>query len=226
MPSTRSFKNEVYGHLARVTKAMAHPVRFELLDLLGQAPRTVEDLANQVGQSIANTSHHLQILRSSQLVRVHREGIYHRYSLADEEVRDVLFVLKRLGEHCVSEVGLAVENFFQARDVERLTQSKLLQYLREGRVQVLDVRPIEEYRTAHLKDAVSIPVAELHQRLDELDDQQMVVAYCRGPYCVMASDAVHLLRHRGFDAHDAAMGIDQFRVLGLPIEQAANASAQ
>lgn len=201
---------------------MAAPRRLELLDVLAQAPRTVDGLAAQTGMSLANTSQHLQVLRAAGLVESKKDGLFVRYRLASDDVADLALRLRALAEARLAEVERLKKQFFETSDDLALVDGKqLLELVRRGQVLLLDVRPIEEYETAHLAGAISIPHDELKKRLSELPRSRKIVAYCRGPYCVFAASAVKLLRSRGFKAVRIEDGVPNWRARGLPIETAA-----
>lgn len=216
----RAFKDAVYGHIARLGKAASSPKRLELLDLLGQGPRSVEALADESAQSIANVSQHLQILRAAHLVDAQRDGLYTKYRLADERVADFFLALRGLAESQLEELEQVTRAFLVDRDaLEPIDHEALARRVRAGEVTLLDVRPAEEFRAGHLPGAVNVPVAELKTRLAELPRYRDVVAYCRGPYCVMAIEAVELLRKKGFRAHRMEQGVVEWRARGLPVER-------
>jgi rhodanese-related sulfurtransferase len=211
----RQFKDTVYDQLARMSKALAAPKRLELLDLLCQGPRTVEALAEQAALSVANASKHLQILRAARLLDAEKHGLYVEYRLADDDVCQLFLLLRRLGESRLAELDQVLRSYFAGKEVMDPVESKeLLRRVRSGEVTVLDVRPVEEYDAGHLSGAVSIPVPELEARLRELPRDREVIAYCRGPFCVMAVQAVDLLREKGFRAQRLEFGIAEFRERG------------
>lgn len=215
----REFKDAIYGQLARIGKAMSTPRRIELLDLLRQAPRTVEELARATGQSMANTSHHLLELRSQGLLSSEKKGLYVTYRIAGDEVGRFYAALRTLAETQLAEIGRITEKFLADHDgVEAVDRSTLLERIRKGGVLVLDVRPPEEYEAGHLAGAVSIPLSELGRRLRTLPREREIVAYCRGPYCLMASEAVEFLRARGRRATRLDLGVPEWRELGFRIE--------
>jgi rhodanese-related sulfurtransferase len=216
----RRFKDALYEQLARIGKATSAPKRLELLDLLGQSPRTVEALAEQAGLSVANASQHLQVLRAARLVTSEKQGLYVEYRLADEAVGPFFLALRTLAEARLAEVEQIARAYFAERGaLEPVKGDELLRRAKSGAVTVLDVRPHEEYRAGHLPHALSIPVGELATRLGELPKDRPIVAYCRGPYCVMAVDAVALLRKRGFDAHRLEQGVLEWRARGFRVER-------
>lgn len=215
----RQFKDAIYEQFARLGKAVSAPKRLELLDLLSQGPRTVEVLAEQAGISTANASHHLKTLRAARLVDGHKQGLYVEYRLADEDVGQFFFALRKLAEARLAEVERVARDYLEERGaMEPIVGDELLERVRNGEVTVLDVRPREEYRASHLPGALSIPVGELKARLDELPKDRLVVAYCRGPYCVMAVEAVALLRGSGFDAQRMEQGVADWRARGWTLE--------
>lgn len=215
----RRFKDTIYEQLARLGKAVSAPKRIELLDLLCQGPRTVEALAEQAAISVANTSQHLQVLRAARLVDAEKKGLYVEYRLAGEEVCRFFLALRGLGEARLAEIDQVTREYFQGRGgMDPVGGDELLRRASSGEVTVLDVRPAEEYRAGHLPGALSIPVSELKARLTELPKGREVIAYCRGPYCVMAVEAVELLRKKGFKAHRLEQGVADFRARGLRVE--------
>jgi rhodanese-related sulfurtransferase len=215
----RQFKDSIYEHLARLGKATSAPKRLELLDLLCQAPRNVEALAEQAGLSVANASQHLQVLRAARLVEAEKKGPYVEYRVAGNEVSGFLLAFRHLAEARLAEVEQVTREYFERRGaMEAVDGDELLRRVRAGEVTVLDVRPDEEYRAGHIPGALSIPVGELKARLGELPKDREVVAYCRGPYCVMAVEAVELLRKKGFKAHRLEQGVVDWRARGWRVE--------
>jgi len=215
----REFKDAIYEQLARIGKAAASPKRLELLDLLGQGPRSVEALAEETGQSVANVSQHLQVLRAARLVDAKKEGLYVNYRLADESVAKFFLAVRELAESRTDEIARVTRTFFDERDaLEPVDRNALIERVRSGEVTVLDVRPAEEFHAGHIPGAVSIPVADLARRLASLPKYREVVAYCRGPYCVFAVDAVKVLRENGFKAVRMDEGVLEWKARGLPVE--------
>lgn len=215
----------MYEQLARVGKAIGAPRRLELLDLLGQAPRTVEGMADQTGMSIANTSQHLQVLRAAGLVEAEKDGLYVTYRLASAAVADLFLDVRRLAEARLAEMDRIKKQFFGTQDdIQRVDGKELLRRARRGEVVVLDVRPAIEYEAGHIASAVSIPHNELKRRVSELPKNREIVAYCRGPYCVYAVEAVKLLRARGYKAVRIEDGVVDWRSRGLPVETSARQS--
>ncbi|MFW6066920.1 MAG: ArsR/SmtB family transcription factor [Myxococcota bacterium] len=218
--SHRRFKDAIYEQLARLGKAVSAPKRLELLDLLCQGPRTVEALADQAALSVANASRHLQILRAARLVDAEKKGLYVEYRLADDDVCRFFLGLRGLAEARLAEVEQVTRQFLDARGgMEAVGADELLRRAKKGEVTVIDVRPAEEYRAGHIPGALSVPVGELEARLEELPAGREVIAYCRGPYCVMAMEAVDLLRKRGFQAHRMEEGVADWRARGWRIER-------
>ena len=218
-PSHREFKSAIYEQLARIGKAVSSPRRLELLDLLRQAPRTVEELARESSQSIANTSHHLLELRSHGLVESEKNGQYVTYRIANEEVSGFFSALRVLAESQLAEIGRITEKFFTDReDIDPVNREALLDRVRKGSVIVLDVRPREEFDAGHLTGAISIPVPELKRRLKTLPRSREIVAYCRGPYCLMATEAVEFLQKKGYRARRVEFGVSEWREHGFPVE--------
>ena len=214
-----SLKTAVYEQIARIGQAASSPSRLELLDLLSQGPRTVEGLAQQTGQSLATTSHHLQVLRRARLANAEKSGLYVTYRLADPQVDVFLLELRHLAESRLAEIQQLTRQFLEARGaLEAVNNDELLRRVRGGEVTLIDVRPREEYVAGHIPGAISLPLAELPKRFNELRKRRDVVAYCRGPYCVMALDAVDLLRRRGFRAQRLDHGVAEWRAQGWRVD--------
>jgi rhodanese-related sulfurtransferase/predicted transcriptional regulator len=213
-----NLKKAVYEQLARIGKAVASPPRLELLDLLCQGPRTVEALAREANLSVANTSQHLQILHAGRLVDARKEGLFVTYRLADQQVCEFYQSLRTLAESRLAEIEAIIRQFNQGREsMEPVEKRALLERVRRAEVTVLDVRPLEEYRAGHIPGAVSIPLKELEAHLSMLPRRREIVAYCRGPYCVLAVEAVKLLRTKGFRAVRMEHGVPEWRAEGLPV---------
>jgi len=217
--SPRQFKDAMYRQLARIGKAVASGPRLELLDLLSQSPRTVDALAKQISQSVANTSHHLQTLRRARLVESQRDGVRVIYRVADNDVAAFFTAMRRLGESRLLEMNQVNDDFFSQRaPVEPIDRAVLMDRVKAGTVSVIDVRPRQEYDVGHLPGALSLPLAELEERIAELPNDRQVVAYCRGPYCLMALEAAQLLVDHGYDAVRFEEGVSDWRSDGLPVE--------
>jgi len=215
----RRFKDEVYAQVARIAKAAASPRRLELLEVLAQGPRTVELLAGLTSLSVANTSRHLRALREGGLVEGRRQGLFVEYRLSEPEVFDLVRLLRSIAERQLAGVERLVRTYLSSRDeLEAVGREELLARVRSGSVVVLDVRPVEEYRAGHIRGALSVPVKDLARRMRELPARKEIVAYCRGPYCLMAFDAVSLLRRRGRRARRLEEGFPEWRAAGLPVE--------
>jgi rhodanese-related sulfurtransferase len=216
MPGDASrFKAAVYEQIARIGKATASAVRLEILDLLAQGPRTVETIAGQVAQSLANTSHHLQILRRARLVESEKAGVFVTYRLADQDVGAFVLQLRTLAHSHLAEIERVSRDYLERRGaLEAVGDAELLRRVKAGDVTVIDVRPSEEYAAGHIPNAISVPLPELKRRLGDLPKRRAIVAYCRGPYCVMALDAVEILRAKGFRAHRWELGVAEWRATG------------
>jgi rhodanese-related sulfurtransferase len=214
----RAFKDAIYDQFARIGKAVSSPKRLELLDILCQGPRTVEVLAKETSLAVANASQHLQVLRAARLVETEKEGLFVIYRLADQAVCEFFLAMRVLAESRLAEVEQIKRQFLEGREgMEPVNREALLELVRKGAVTVLDVRPAEEYNAGHVAGAISIPLKDLQQRLSDLPRDQEIVAYCRGPYCVLSIQAVEMLRAKGFKAVRIEEGIQDFRALGFPI---------
>jgi len=214
-PPARRFKDTIYRQFARMSQAAASPRRLELLDLLSQGPRTVESLARETGQTVANTSQHLQVLKRARLVQAEKRGLYVTYRVSDDRVTRFYRELRLLAESRVAEIERATRDFLESRgQLEAVDQEALFDRVARGAVRLIDVRPAEEFRTGHIPGALSFPLAELERRLAELPRREEIVAYCRGPYCVMAVEAVARLRARGYRAVRLEAGVPDWRARG------------
>ncbi len=214
----RVFKDAIYEQFARIGKAVSSPKRLELLDLLCQGERTVEVLAKESGLTVANASQHLQVLRTTRLVEAEKVGLFVSYRLADQAVCEFFRAMRMLAESRLAEVEQIKRRFLEGREgMEPVDRDALIKRVREGEVIVLDVRPFEEYNAGHIPGSISIPLKELKRHLSELSHDQEIVAYCRGPYCVLAIQAVEMLRANGFDAVRLEEGIQDLRAMGFPI---------
>lgn len=216
--SKNPVKAELYEQFARLGKALSNANRLEILDLLAQCERPVEALALEAHLSIANTSQHLQVLKEVHLVRARKEGLQVYYQLADEGVLGLLRQLQYLAQRQLAEVDRTVKLYYESpQDLEPLDANQLLKRLEEGEVVVLDVRPEVEYQAGHIPSAVSIPITELEGRLAELPTDKEIVAYCRGPYCLYAPQAVELLAKKGYRARRLTIGLPDWRAEGLAV---------
>jgi rhodanese-related sulfurtransferase/DNA-binding transcriptional ArsR family regulator len=226
--TTQAAKAELFDGFARIGQALASGRRAEIVDILANGERTVESLSTAVGLSMANTSQHLQILRRAGLVTARREGNNIRYSLAGDDVFALWSSLRDVAANRLAEIDKLAAEYLGERDtLQPVTRDELSRRLRQRPPPiVLDVRPSEEYEALHLKGAVSIPLAELRRRLREIPKDREVVAYCRGPYCVYAPEAVRLLRSKGYTARRLEDGLPEWRAAGLPVESADGTSRQ
>jgi rhodanese-related sulfurtransferase/DNA-binding transcriptional ArsR family regulator len=219
MASHREFKDALYAQFARIGHALSSPKRIELIDLLGQGEKTVEQLADCIATPIKNTSAHLRVLRQARLVEARRDGTYVYYRLADDDVFRLLKSLETLGHSRLADVQHVVRMYLDGHDaLEPVTFKELRHLMRNGDVTVVDVRPTEEYEAGHIPGALSLPVSELKRRLREIPKGKEVIAYCRGRYCVYSLEAVTLLRKHGYDARRAHEGLPDWRAAGLPVE--------
>ena len=217
MSNSANPKRAVFENLARIGAALSSAVRLELLELLAQGERSVEELATLTGATVANTSQHLQKLKQAGLIAGRRQAQFVRYRLAGDEVVALLGALGAAGQAYLAEVERIVRLYFSAKDqMEPVPAAELMQRAKKGLVTVLDVRPPEEFAAGHVPGAINIPIGELQKRLAELPKRREVVAYCRGPYCLMSYDAVHLLRGRGLKARRLQDGLPEWRLAGLP----------
>ncbi len=216
--SKRDFKDASYGQLARIGKALSSPKRLELLDLLSQAERTVEALAAETRMSVANTSQHLQGLQAARLVETTKDGRYVVYRLADALVSDFFRRFRLLAQNRLAEIEQIRRRFFsEDQGLSPLDRKTLWQRVRQKKAIVIDVRPANEYRTAHIASALPMPLEQLKRRLSELPRNKEVVAYCRGPFCVLANEAVEWLRSKGFRATRLEDSVQDWRARGLPV---------
>ena len=216
---TRKPQDLLFEQVARVGKALASPKRLELLELLSQGENTVEALATEAAIGIKLASAHLKVLREARLVETRREGRFIAYRLSGEDVTSLWLNLRSVAEQHLVELRVALEQIFAAP--ERLSpesRTGLLEKARQGEVIVIDVRPEVEFLAGHLPCARSLPLAELERRLAELPADKEIVAYCRGPFCLLSDEAVQLLRERGFKAHRINDGVAEWAAEGLPIE--------
>lgn len=214
----RHFKDEIYEQFSRIGKAVSNPNRLELLDILCQGERTVETLAKETGLTVANVSQHLRVLWAARLVETEKQGLFVIYRLADQAVCEFFFAMRVLAEKRLAEVEQIKRRFLEGRDgMEPVDKEDLLQRIKEGSVTILDVRPAEEYDSGHIAGAISLPLEELKQHLSNLPRNREIVAYCRGPYCVLSIQAVEILRAKGFKAVRIEEGIQDFRAMGFSI---------
>jgi len=221
----REFKDRLFEQFARIGKALASPKRLEILDLLVQGERTVEEIARETAMPMANASQHLQTLKGSRIVESRREGLYAYYRLADEKVFRAWRAVRDLGEARLAEVDQVVQTYLNDRDVlEAVDAVGLMERLAEGSVVVLDMRPKEEYRAGHVRGALSVPVDSLEAALQVLPKDKEIIAYCRGPYCVFSDEAVRVLRAKGYRASRLTEGFPEWRAAGYPVESGTQGS--
>ena len=215
----REFKDAIFQQFARVAAAFASPKRIEIIDVLAQGERSVERLASETGLSIANASRHLQVLKGSGLVAFRKSGLQVFYRLADPRVLEGYRVLRELAEERLADVDRLVRDYYSGvNGMEPVGRTDLIELARSGEVSVIDVRPREEFDAGHIAGALSIPLSVLEKHLSEIPADREVVAYCRGPYCVLAAEAVNLLRQRGYRAFRLREGYPEWRDQGLPVQ--------
>ena len=215
-----SFKQDLFSQFARVGKALSHGNRLELLEFIAQGERSVDELAKVSGLTVANTSQHLQHLRQAGLVSCRKQGLKVYYRISGEDVIQLLDIVRLVAERHIAEVEKLVNTFLTVKDdLEPIPREELLDRVKHGLVTVLDVRPKEEYAAGHVPGAVNVPLNELEAHLAELDATKEVVAYCRGPHCILAFDAVARCREKGLNAHRLEDGFPEWKLAGLPVEQ-------
>lgn len=217
MNPNRQFKNDIYDQFSRIGKAVSNPRRLELLDILCQGERTVEGLAKATAMPVASTSQHLQILKNSRLVEQEKKGLYVVYRPAPM-VCEFFLSMRRIAETRIAEIEQIKNRFLAGKEgMEPIDRDTLLMRIREDTVTILDVRPPEEFRAGHIDGAVSVPLEDLELMLAKLSKNQEIVAYCRGPYCVLSIQAVELLNQHGFHALRLEEGVQDWRAMGLPV---------
>ncbi len=219
----REFKDAVFEQFARVASAFASPKRIEIIDVLTQGERNVEALARETGLSAANTSRHLGILKTAGLVASRKHGLKVVYRIADAKIIEGYHALRALAEDRLADIDRLVRDYFHDVDsLEKVDRLDLLDRARKGKIVVVDVRPKEEYEAGHIPGALSIPLEQLEQHISRIDPEREIVAYCRGPYCVLAAEAVKAMRGRGYRAFRLVEGYPEWREAGLPVETAKN----
>lgn len=219
----REFKDRVYDELAKITKAMANPHRLEIIELLAQGDYSVEQISLQTNLTIANASQHLQVLKTAQLVEVTRNGNFIHYRLANVNVFKAWKGLRDLGIERIASIDRLVKDFRKSKfTLEAVTIDELIQKIESGKITILDVRPEIEYRKGHIANSISIPIEELPNRLKELPKRTEIIAYCRGPFCVYADEAVALLNSAGYKATRLEEGFPDWKLQDLPIEVSMN----
>jgi len=215
----RIFKDKVYSLLAKMIQAMANPRRLEIIDLLGQGEKTVDQVARETHMAVANASQHLQVLKSANLVEIRRQGNFIHYRLAHEEIYRSWQTLRQLGLERIAEMEKIIKDFREKRNsLEGIKIEELLNRLQSKNVVLLDVRPASEYHTGHIPDAINLPVEEITSQLKKLSKSKQYIAYCRGPFCVFADEAVNLLIKKGFKAKRLVEGYPDWKLKGLPVE--------
>lgn len=218
--NVRDFKNKIFNELASVAKALANPHRLEIIELIAQGPCPVEYIVDNTSLTVANASQHLQTLKSARIVTSEKRGKYSYYSLTSPKVFEAWDAMRELGFSQNAEVGKLMKEFRESRqNLESVTNSQLLERIQQGKSLILDVRPREEYEAGHIITALSIPQDELIEKLKELPKDKEIVAYCRGPLCAMAYDAVKLLKQHGFKANRLESGFPEWMMNNLPVEQ-------
>jgi rhodanese-related sulfurtransferase/DNA-binding transcriptional ArsR family regulator len=223
MSGHRDFKNRLYGQFARIGKALSSPHRLEILELLAQGERTVDSLATEMGQSLANTSQHLQALRQAALVESRKDGLFVSYRLSDPTVFHLCKAIRTVAERQLADLERLVrEHFGDRSEAEAVEMNELLKRARSKSVVVLDTRPPSEYAAGHIAGAISVPVDDLQRRLRQFPKGKEYVAYCRGPYCVYADRAVEILRSNGRRALRLREGFPEWRAAGLPVQVSAS----
>lgn len=217
--NVRDFKNSIYSELASIAKAMANPHRLEIIELLAQGPSPVEYIADNTGISIANASQHLQTLKSARLVRAEKKGKYNFYSLSNPGVFELWQSMRDLGFAQNAQIEKMLQDFRKSRhNMESVSSDELLERIEQGEALVLDVRPSDEYEAGHIASALSIPQKELIEKLKSLPKNKEIIAYCRGPLCAMADDAIKLLQENGYRAARFEAGYPEWKNKGLPVE--------
>jgi rhodanese-related sulfurtransferase/DNA-binding transcriptional ArsR family regulator len=219
----RDFKNRVYEELAKITKALANPHRLEIVELLAQAEFSVEQIALQTGLSVANASQHLQVLKAAQLVDVTRQGNFIHYRLANTNVFKAWKALRELGVERIAAIEKLVKDFRHSKfQFDSVTIDQLVKKIESGKITILDVRPSAEFNAGHIANAVSIPIDELSGRLKELPKRNEIIAYCRGPFCAFADEAVAILVGAGYKATRLEEGFPDWQIQDLPVEVSLN----
>jgi rhodanese-related sulfurtransferase len=219
----REFKDKVYEELAKITKAMSNPHRLEIIELLAQGEFSVEQIANLTNLSVANASQHLQVLKSSQLVDITRQGNFIHYRLANGNVFKAWRALRELGVERIASIEKLITDFRTAKQsLESVTIDQLLEKIKEQNVTIIDVRPEAEFNSGHIPNAISIPIEQLTKRLKELPKRSEIIAYCRGPFCVYADEAIAILLKNGYKAKRLEEGFPDWQAEDLPVQISLN----
>lgn len=216
---SREFKDLIFQQFANIAGAFSTPKRLEIIDLLSQGEKDVETLSNQISATVANTSRHLQVLKNVRLVESRREGVRIYYRLADEKVFNCWKGLQLLAENRVAEIREVLKQFLEERDsLQAISKEQLLKLIQTDNVTVIDVRPPEEFNSGHISGAISMPLSELKDRLDEIPKEREIIAYCRGPYCVLSPEAIKILKDKGYNALRLEVGLPEWNMAGLSVE--------
>ncbi len=214
----REFKDKVYSVLSVMVKAMANPHRLEIIELLSQRERSVEEIARETNLSIANASQHLQVLKQANLVQIKRQGNYIHYRLANDNLFKAWINLREIGMENLAEVDKIIKDFrTQKSSLEVISFEELITRMKSGRTILLDVRPELEYEAGHIPDAINLPIEQLMKRTGELSKSKQYFVYCRGPFCVMADEAVQILTKKGFKVKRLKEGFPDWKAKGLPV---------
>ena len=218
--NSRQFKDNLYEQFARISKALAHSKRLELIDMLSQGERSVEALARETQMSIANTSQHLQTLKAARLINTRKDGLYVYYRLADIHVYKLWSLIRDLGQKSLADVDRVVQTYLSdSLQFQSVSAEELLALMQKGEVVVLDVRPTLEYKQGHIKGSISVPLEELENYLVKIPKNKKIVAYCRGPYCIMSYEAVKLISSKGYHGVRLDEGLPEWRLRGFPVAQ-------
>lgn len=218
--SSKGIKQLLFEQFARIGKVMSNANRLEILEFLAQAERNVEELSKLAGMSVANTSQHLQQLRQAGLVSSRKQGLKVYYSLSGDDVIELLAIQRKVAERHIAEVDQLINHFLTVKDsLEPLPREELLSRIKQGLITIIDVRPAVEYASGHVPGAINMPLDKLDERMVDFDSDREIIAYCRGPHCVLAFDAVEKLRQQGFKASRLEDGFPEWKTAGLPIEK-------
>ncbi|HBE92471.1 MAG TPA: ArsR family transcriptional regulator [Gammaproteobacteria bacterium] len=218
--SGNNFKHDLFIQFARIGKVLSNANRLELLEYIAQGERSVDELAKVSGLTVANTSQHLQLLRQANLVVCRKQGLKVFYSLSGNDVIDLMAVLRKVAERHIADVDRLIDTYLSTKDdLEPIPRHELMERASDGLVTVLDVRPVEEFNAGHVPGAINVPLSELEHHLEDLSPDQEIVAYCRGPHCILAFDAVAKLRKSGRQARRMEDGFPEWKLAGLPVEQ-------